>query len=119
MEDQTLQDLIEIENALNNKILSNNENSDLHVENQGFSDNKKTKSTHLEKAFSCSYCDKAFDRKDSLRTHERVHTGERPFSCSLCDKKFTVSSALKIHERIHINEKPFNCSICDKKFIPM
>ena len=44
-----------------------------------------------DKLFICSYCNKAFKRKDNLQRHERNHTGDKPFSCLHCNRKFTNS----------------------------
>ncbi|KAM4032514.1 uncharacterized protein ACNLHF_019731 isoform 1-T1 [Anomaloglossus baeobatrachus] len=69
-----------------------------------------------EKIFSCSKCEKHFNRKSGLVIHERSHTGEKPYSCSECGKSFAKKSTLDGHQIIHTGEKPFSCSECGKCF---
>ncbi|KAF8778765.1 Zinc finger protein 208 like protein [Argiope bruennichi] len=38
----------------------------------------------------CDICNKAFNRKDNLERHLRVHTGEKPFKCTFCSRRFTI-----------------------------
>ena len=56
------------------------------------------------------------DRKASVDTHERTHTGEKPFGCHICDNKFNHSKTWDVHILSHTGEKPFSCSLCEKKF---
>lgn len=69
-----------------------------------------------KKKFPCLTCDKTFNQKIHLQTHERTHTGEKPYACITCDKSFADKSNLAAHERIHLKEKPYICITCDKSF---
>ena len=49
--------------------------------------------------YSCGLCYKTFERKDSLKKHEKVHTGEKPHACKYCDYRSSQSSNLNTHIR--------------------
>ncbi|XP_053274546.1 zinc finger and SCAN domain-containing protein 2 [Pleuronectes platessa] len=66
--------------------------------------------------FRCTECNRDFNRLENLKTHLRIHTGERPFTCSVCSKCFRHSGALTRHFRIHTGEKPYVCGQCGKSF---
>ncbi|KAJ4919927.1 hypothetical protein JOQ06_022976 [Pogonophryne albipinna] len=68
------------------------------------------------KQFFCTFCGKTLACLKNLRTHLRVHTGEKPFVCSLCGTRFSDSSNLKRHQSVHTGEKRYGCAHCGKRF---
>lgn len=69
-----------------------------------------------EKPYPCPQCGKAFRRSSDVVSHLRSHTGERPYKCSHCHKAFTMISHRNRHELIHTGKKPFKCDLCGKGF---
>ncbi|XP_035215165.1 zinc finger protein 585A-like [Stegodyphus dumicola] len=71
---------------------------------------------HQKYSYICDTCNRPFIRRDYLKLHLRIHSGERPYICEVCNRGFTQKSALNTHLRIHTNEYPYQCTICGKKY---
>ncbi len=73
----------------------------------------------LQRAISqfhvCSFCDKIFKYRRTLRRHRRFHTGERPHGCSLCSRAFILRRTLRQHMKAHFR-RPYSCTQCGKRF---
>lgn len=45
----------------------------------------------------CPVCSQTYSRKDNLRAHMRIHSGERPYQCKQCSNAFRWLGALRKH----------------------
>jgi len=46
---------------------------------------------------ACQICQKVFKSEYALRTHLKIHTGDKPYQCNHCDKTFNRKDGLKRH----------------------
>ncbi|XP_051247042.1 zinc finger protein 865 [Dicentrarchus labrax] len=69
-----------------------------------------------ERPYSCHICGKRFRRAETLRRHNRVHTGEKPHACDVCGKMFREPFHLTKHLTVHSGQKNYKCNLCGKMF---
>lgn len=63
-----------------------------------------TRAPTAPQKFRCEICNREFSRKDNLKTHQRVHSGERPFTCKYCGQTFRWVGSWHCHEANHVRD---------------
>ena len=78
-----------------------------------------------EKPYSCTYCEKSFNRKNNLNVHKKRHLGEdmrrdRKHVCNICEKSFTTVQLLQQHLRVGVynntRKLTYKCNQCNQSF---
>ncbi|KAK9686203.1 hypothetical protein K7432_015238, partial [Basidiobolus ranarum] len=77
--------------------------------------NKRGKQSR-DRRYSCSECEKTFDRPSALASHRKTHSQLREFTCTLCSSAFKFKHDMERHLRRHTGDKPYPCSHCDQVF---
>lgn len=63
----------------------------------------------------CPVCQQTYSRKDNLRAHMRVHSGEKPYKCKECSSTFRWLGALRKHRANHVcSSASTSCTGSDK-----
>ena len=76
--------------------------------------------TEGRRIYTCTICNKVFDRPYRLQRHMQIHDPNRPrVSCQICDRSFTRLDTLENHMKcMHSDDRPYHCHypICQKSF---
>ncbi|KAK7930637.1 hypothetical protein WMY93_007032 [Mugilogobius chulae] len=105
---------VNYQNPENRQYVWNQSEEFMRRQEDGLSPHSGTK----DKPFSCSVCKKTFPQKRNLKSHMRVHTGERPYHCVPCGISFKFQQNFCQHDlSVHRKDKPFRCRVCKKDFV--
>ena len=58
------------------------------------------------KPFVCAICGQMFRRKDYLKAHMVIHTGEKRYECCYCKRKFSQKTNMEMHKRRVCQQRP-------------
>ena len=68
--------------------------------------------TQWRKIPQCNQCNFASSHPSNLRTHRKIHHGEKSNKCDRCDYASSQKSNLKRHLKTHSEEKSNKCNQC-------
>ena len=72
---------------------------------------------HTNISYQCETCPNAFNTKQLLSQHVKLHDSKREVNkCNICNKEFATKSGLRKHDISHHKVVTFHCDYCAKTF---
>ena len=71
----------------------------------------------ITKNHICTLCGNAYNKVAILNQHiKSVHLNEKPHTCPTCGRSFARKQKMKEHMKLHTGEANFTCPLCHKTF---